>query len=212
MDLGKTLKEDTIKTEKTPSSRARPDSHGTSPGGKFIDPSVPSHLASDDSGTWEIRNAKGRARCCGHLSAIDKHEALVLQASQVPIPDHDNDLAQYWADVVDTDSESDATNVCGTPLSDTSALHDRALSLYVAKLDPESPEYVDGYSSKWRQVTAREPTRPRDVWSRRTGTRWRPAESEPVGPVGNPINMAQGVSCRGNVEALNFFRRPPAPV
>ena len=147
---------------------------------------MPNHLASDDDGNWEIRDAKGRARSCGHLGAIVRR---VIPASQVSVPDDDDGLTCNWADV--EDSESNVTDVCGTPLYDAEVCNDNAHNMYDARRDPESPEYVNMYPSQWRKVTAREPAEPYDVQSRKTGTKWRPA---------------------GGVDALNFFRGPPMPV
>ena len=178
-----------------PSCRARPDSQGTLPGGIFW-PSL-SYLANDDSGQGEIRDSKGKAKPCGPLGAIEKHAALVMKASQVPIPEHDNDLVPSWADA--EDSGSDVTDVCGTPVSGASVCNEPAVGRYNAQRDPESPEYVNSYPSQWRKVTARETWKPHDVQSRRTGTRWRPLGVNSGGPV-------------GDVEALNFFRGPPVPV
>ena len=200
MDLGKASGGDTIKTDSKPSCRARPDSQGTLPGG-IISTSVQSHLASDDSctwaGAWECRNGKGRLRPCGCIGAIDKHEVVVVTASQVPVPDQDDDLNVCGG--CSSGDESNATVLCGTPRSDVSALHDKANSMYAAHLDPESPEYVNQYSSQWRKVTARERSSAHDVRSRKTGTRWRPMGCIPVGSV-------------GDVEGLQFFKRPPFPV
>ena len=126
--------------------------------------------------------------------------ALVTQASQVPIPEHDDGLVPRWGDM--SDSDSDDTVLCGTPLSSVSACHcwhANAIDKYDAKLDPESPNYVNKYTSEWRKVAWREAAGPHDVQSRKTGVRWRPTDSRSVESV-------------GDIEALNFFRGPPVPV
>ena len=151
-------------------------------------PNAPNHLASDDDGQWEIRDAKGRARLCGHLGAIVQR---AIPASQVPVPDDNDGLTCQWADIED-DSDSNVTDVCGTPLSyDPDLCNSNANSMYDARRDPESPEYVNTYPTQWRRVAARERAEPLDVQSRRTGSKWRAA---------------------GRMDTLSFFKGPPMPV
>ena len=55
----------------------------------------PDRLASNGwEGDWEFRDARGRAKPLGSLGALDPQVDVVVRASQVPVPDEDDDLSE----------------------------------------------------------------------------------------------------------------------